>query len=117
MNDRQRAAERRRLELAARIDVQRFRLRLQIRVLALRRPWLGLGPSQAWRRNVLIVGLVLACGAAVFVRARAAATTDPIWRLARLGARSWVVGKLGWQLVHRWRPAHASSASIERTPS
>lgn len=103
MNDRQRAVERRRLELAARIDVQRFQFRLQSRMLVSGRPWLGLGEGQPWRHHLLLGGLVAACAAALLVRSRLLRSAAPAWQVARLAMRGWVIGKLGWQLARQWR--------------
>jgi hypothetical protein len=117
MNDRRLAAESRRLELAAQIDVQRFRLGLQMRLLASNRPWLGLVSGQAWRRNLLIAGIVAVGGATLLVRSRVATSAAAALALAKVGARCWVAGKLGWELARRWRLAQGRPTVNQGTSS
>ncbi len=116
MTDRQHAVERRRLELVARIEVQRFHFRLQSRLLASGRPWLGLGEGQSWRRHLLLGGVVAACAAAWVVRSRLSHSAAPAWQVARLAMRGWVIGKLGWQLAQQWRSQRQQPAALQGTP-
>jgi hypothetical protein len=117
MNQRQQALEHRRLELAARIDLQRLKWRLQVKVAAARQPWLILGATQGWRRHLLIAGVLGLGTAAVAVRRQALASASPVWRMAQLGARCWVAGKLGWELARQWRRAQRRPTVDQGTPS
>lgn len=109
MNERALAMARRRAELAARIELQRLSLQIQTRLLVTSRPW----PRAGWRRQaaVLVGGVALVGASAWFARGRIAQATGTGWRVARLAARIWVMGKLGWQLVGRTRRPGDSAAS------
>jgi len=74
MSRREHAAERHRLELVARIELQRLKLRLQARVRASRQPWKVSGAAKGWHRNVLIASVLVACTAVVYARRRALAS-------------------------------------------
>lgn len=109
MNERALAMARRRAELAARIELQRLSLQIQTRLLVTSRPW----PQADTRRQaaVLLTGVALVGATAWFARGRIAQATGTAWRVARLGARMWVMGKLGWQLVGRARRPGEPAAS------
>ena len=111
MNARRHAAERRRLELAERIALQRLKLRLQATVLAARHPWLGWAATPGWQRTALLAGGAAAAGAALLLRRQVLTGAAPAWRVAGLAVRCWLVGRLGWQLAASWRASRQPPTS------
>jgi hypothetical protein len=109
VNEAGRSLARRQAELSARIELQRLSLQIQTRLLVASRPWAPRGAR--WPATVLLASAAALGIAAWFARGRIAQSTGTAWRLARLGGRLWVIGKLGRQLV-RGAGTSASPAGV-----